>query len=220
MNAKTLIAHDIPALSIEQTGRDAFHLLSDYHVKHLPVLDGKKLVGILSEEDVFNHKLYEPISEYDFSMLRRFAVRSEEHIFEVMRVMGDNRLTVIPVVDDEGDYLGLISQNDLLRYFAQSAAFTESGSVIVLEMSRRDYSLSTISRILEEEDVKILSSFVTSSTDPETVELTLKLNRHDLGRAIASLERHEYMVKETFGDLEYADGMQERFDSFMNYLNV
>jgi len=220
MNAKTLIAHDIPALSIEQTGRDAFHLLSDYHVKHLPVLDGKKLVGILSEEDVFNHKLYEPISEYDFSMLRRFAVRAEEHIFEVMRVMGDNRLTVIPVVDDEGEYLGLITQNDLLRYFAQSAAFTESGSVIVLEMNRRDYSLSTISRILEEEDVKILSSFVTSSIDPETVELTLKLNRHDLGRAIASLERHDYLVKETFGDLEIADGMQERYDSFMNYLNV
>lgn len=220
MTAKTLIAHDIPALSIEQTGRDAFHLLSDYHVKHLPVVDGRQLVGILSEEDVFNHKLYEPISEYDFSMLRRFSVREDEHIFEVMRVMGDNRLTVIPVVNGEGEYIGLISQNDLLRYFATSASFTESGAVLVLEMARRDYSLSTIARILEEEDVKILSSFVTSNADPENVELTLKLNRHDLGRAIASLERHDYLVKESFGELEYADGMKERYESFMSYLNV
>jgi CBS domain-containing protein len=220
MTAKNLIAHDIPALSLEQTGRDAFHLLSDYHVKHLPVVNGTQLAGILSEEDIFNHKLYEPVGEYDFSMLRHYAVREQEHIFEVMRVMGENRLTVIPVIDDAGNYVGLISQNDLLRYFATTAAFTETGAVLVLEMSRRDYSMTTIARIIEEEDVKILSAFVTSGSDPEMLELTLKLNRHDLGKAIASLERHEYLVKEQFGGLEYADEMKERFDSFMNYLNL
>ena len=60
MTAKNLIAHDIPALTVDQTGRDAFHMLNDYHVKHLPVLEDGHLVGILSEEDVFNHKLYDP----------------------------------------------------------------------------------------------------------------------------------------------------------------
>jgi CBS domain-containing protein len=220
MTAKNLIAHDIPALSLEQTGRDAFHLLNDYHVKHLPVVNDQLLVGILSEEDIFNHKLYEPISEYDFSMMRRYVVRDKDHVFEVIRVMGENRLTVVPVIDETGKYLGLITQNDLLHYFATTTSTTEPGAVLVLEMGRRDYSLSAISRIVEEEDVKILSSFVTSGDDPDTVVLTLKLNRHDLGRTIASLERHEFTVKETFGELEYADEMKERYDSFMNYLNV
>lgn len=220
MTAKTLIAHDIPALSLQQTGRDAFHLLSDYHVKHLPVIDEGKLVGILSEEDVFNHKLYEPISEYDFSLLRRAAVLEDEHVFEVMRIMGDMRLTVIPVADAEGNYQGLISQNDLLRFFAQTASFTEQGAVLLLQMPRRDYSLSTIARIVEEEKVKILSAFVTSSADPEYVELTLKLDSTDLARVIASLERHEYDVKETFGELERSDFMQERYDALMHYLNI
>ncbi len=220
MTAKTLIAHDIPPLKIEQTGKDAFHVLNDYHVKHLPVVDGRRLVGLLSEEDIFNHKLYEPISEYDFSMHRRFAVHENEHLFEVMRLMGDHRLTVVPVVDDEGNYLGLISQNDLLRYFANTASFTENGAVLVLEMNRRDYSLATIARIMEEDRVNILSSFVTSVPDPEHIELTLKVNRHDLARTIASLERHNYTVKDTFGELENADALQDRYDSLMQYLNV
>jgi len=220
MTAKSLIALDIPSLSVEQTGRDAFHLLSDYHVRHLPVVDEGKLVGILSEEDIFNHKLYDPIGSYDFSLVRRFAVRENEHVFEVMRVMGENRLTVIPVVDDAGNYLGLVSQNDLLRFFANTASFTESGAVLVLEMHRRDYSLSTITRIVEDEDVKVLNTFVTSSPDPENVEVTLKLDRHDLGRVIASLERHGYEVKELFGELEHADGMRERYESLMNYLSI
>lgn len=220
MTAKRLIAHDIPALSLQQTGRDAFHLLSDYHVKHLPVVHEGKLVGLLSEEDVFNHKLYDPISEYDFSLLRRAAVMEDEHIFEVMRMMGDMRLTVIPVVDAEGNYQGLISQNDLLRFFANTASFTEQGAVLVLQMPRRDYTMSAISHIIEDENVKILSAFVTSAPDPEQVELTLKLDRSDLSRVIASLERHDYIVKETFGELERSDFIRDRYDALMHYLNL
>ncbi len=220
MTAHSLIAYDIPALTTEQTGKDAFHALNDHHVKHLPVIEGQRLVGILSEEDIFNHKLYEPIREYDFSLLRRFAVRGTDHIFEVMRVMGDNRLTVVPVVDETGNYLGLIAQNDLLRFFANSASFAEPGGVLVLEMNRRDYSLATIARIVEDEDAKILSAFVTSDANAEMIELTLKINRQELSRVVASLERYEYDVKESFAELDYADSLQERYDSLMNYLNI
>jgi signal-transduction protein with cAMP-binding, CBS, and nucleotidyltransferase domain len=220
MTAKTLIEHDIPALSLQQTGRDAFHLLGEYHVKHLPVVQEGKLVGILSEEDVFNHKLYDPISEYDFSLMRRAAILEDEHIFEVMRMMGELRLTVLPVIDTEGNYRGLISQNDLLRYFAQTASFAEQGAVLVLQMPRRDYSLSNISHLVEDENVKIMSAFVTSAPNPEYIELTLKLDRTDLSRVISSLERHDYDVKETFGELERSDFIRERYDALMHYLNL
>ncbi|MBK8969204.1 MAG: CBS domain-containing protein [Saprospiraceae bacterium] len=220
MTAESFIAYDIPALKVEQTGRDAFHALNDHHVKHLPVVDGERLVGILSEEDIFNHKLYEPIAEYNLAMPGRFAVHSSDHLFEVMRVMGDNRLTVIPVVDDQGNYLGLIAQNDLLRYFANSASFTEPGGVLVLEMNRRDYSLATIARIIEEEDAKILSSFVSSEASTEMLELTIKINRQELSRVVAALARYEYEVKESYAELDYADSLQERYDSLMSYLNV
>ncbi|MEO6039013.1 MAG: CBS domain-containing protein, partial [Saprospiraceae bacterium] len=73
---------------------------------------------------------------------------------------------------------------------------------------------------MEEDHVNILSSFVTSVADPENIELTLKVNRHDLARTISSLERHNYVVKQTFGELESADALQERYNSLMHYLNV
>lgn len=220
MTAQSLIAYDIPALATEQTGKDAFHALNDHHVRHLPVVEHGRLVGIISEEDIFNHKLYEPIGEYDFSMLRRYSVRAADHVFEVMRVMGDNRLTVIPVVDAQGGYLGLVTLSDLLRFFANSASFTEPGGVLVLEMSRRDYSLATIARIVEEERAAILSTFVTSGPDAEVVEVTIKVNRQDLSRVVAALQRYEYDVKETFAEIGYADTLQERYDSLMSYLQV
>jgi acetoin utilization protein AcuB len=220
MTAKSLIARDIPALSVQQTGRDAYHLLSDFHVKHLPVVEAGQLVAILSEEDIFNHKLSQPIGEYDFSLLRNCSVREDEHLFEIMRVMGENRLTVIPVTDDENRYLGMVSQHDLLRFFANTASFAEPGSVIVLEMSRRDYSLATLARIVESEDTKIVSSFVTSAASSENIEVTLKLDRLEAARVIASFERYEYDVKEVYAESSYTDALQDRLQGLMNYLNI
>jgi acetoin utilization protein AcuB len=220
MTAIDLIAHDIPALKIEQTGRDAFHLLSDHHVKHLPVIDGNRLVGILSEEDVFNHKLYEPVSEYNFSMMRTFSVHSNEHLFEIMRIMGENRLTIIPVTDIEGNYMGMVSQNMLLRAFSITTAFAMPGGILIIELDRRDYSLTTIARAVEEEGAKVLTSIITSTPDSEVLELTLKVNRDDVTRIAAALERYGFSVKRTFAEDDYSAAVRERYDSFMNYLNV
>jgi acetoin utilization protein AcuB len=220
MTALELIAHDIPALKIEQTGRDAYHLLSDHHVKHLPVVDGTRLVGILSEEDIFNHKLYDSVSEYDFSMLRTFSVRANEHLFEIMRIMGENRLTVIPVVDNDGNYLGMVSQNMMLRSFSTTTAFAMPGGILILEMNRRDYSLTTIARCVEEESAKILTSIVTSTPDSELIEVTLKINRDDVSRIVAGLERFGFTVKHSFAEDAYSESVRERYDSLMNYLSI
>jgi acetoin utilization protein AcuB len=87
-------------------------------------------------------------------------------------------------------------------------------------MPLRDYALSTIARIFEEEHVRILSAFVTSVPNVEKVELTLKLDRHDLARAIASLERHEFEIKESFGETDRSELLRDRYDALMHYLNV
>ncbi len=220
MTAQMLMAQEIPPLRMDQTGKDAFRALSDYHVHHLPVVQDGRLVGLLSEEDIFNHKLYEPISEYDFSMLRRYFVRHTDHVFDVMRVMGEHRLTVIPVVDDANNYLGLITLGDLLRFFAHTASLTEPGSVLVLEVARRDYSLAMLARIVEEENAKILAAFVTSTPDNDCLEVTLKISTQNLGRVLAALHRYEYSVKHSFAESDYIDALRERYDSLMAYLNV
>jgi acetoin utilization protein AcuB len=219
MVALDLISREITPLRTDQNGKDALMLLSEFHVRHLPVVENLQLVGLVSEEAVYNHKLTELIGTYDLSP-RHITVGEQDHVFEVMRVMGENRLTIIPVVDGEGKYLGLVSQGDLMRFFSETTSFTEPGGILVLEMEKRDYSLSKIAAMVEAENASILSVLITSTLQSEQLEVTLKVNKQELNRVAASLERHDIYVKNAFTESDFQDNLKERYDSLMSWLNV
>ncbi len=219
MVAQDLISREIVPLRADQTGKDALALLSEHHVRHLPLAEEGRFSGLVSEEDVFNHKLSDPLGSFALSP-RRVTALATDHVFDVMRTMGENRLTVIPVVDVAGAYLGLISQTDLMRFFAETTAFTEPGSVLVLEMPKRDYSLTQIASMVEAEGAAVLSSLITSSPSDELIELTLKINQPETARIASAIERHGIEVRHSFTEAELQDNLMDRYDSLMSWMNV
>lgn len=220
MTAREIADLDLRPLQLTQTGRDAFHLMSDLHLRHLPVVEQGQLIGILSEDDIFGNRLYDTLENCDFSHHAPLSARADDHVFDVFRLMAQHQLSSIPVLDDEGEYLGLITESDILRCIANLGAFSEQGALVVLQMPKRDYSLTQLSRIVEEENAKILSASVSSLSDPEYMALTLKINRNDVSRIIASFERFGYDVLETYSTLEHDDPLRERYQSLMRYLEV
>jgi CBS domain-containing protein len=219
MIASELISQTVSPLRTSDLGEEAITIMNIFHVKHLPIVNNEQLLGVISEEEILNHDLNEAIGSYQLSMRRPYA-NIEDHMFDVMAVMGENSLTVIPVVNNEGDYKGLITQDDIIQFYANSFSFTENGSILVIKTSRRDYSLAEISRIIEMENAAILSAFLTQSADSEEILVTIKLNVQDIQRIIATLERYGYNIKATFAETEYLDSLKERYDSLMHFLNV
>jgi len=219
MTADTLISNSIIPLRTSDTGEEALEMMNDFSIRHLPIVNNKQLLGLISEDDVLNYDISEPIGSYSLSLLRPY-VRESDHIYEVMRILAESQLTVIPVINEEGDYIGLITQEDLLVFFAKTGTFTEPGSIMVLEMSRRDYSMAEIARIVESESALILSSFISSYGDSARIDVTIKVNRQNVQPIIATFNRFDYHVKATFNESEYVDSLKERFDALMSYLKV
>ena len=118
----------------------------------------------------------EAVGSYELKMLHPY-VHDRDHIYDIMRLLNEYRLTMIPVVDKDQNYLGVVTLHDLLKYFAESASFSEHGSVIVLSVNRHNYSLAQIARIVESEGGIILNSFITSSPDSTELQITLKINQ-------------------------------------------
>ncbi len=147
-------------------------------------------------------------------------VKKNDHIYEVMRLLAEHQLTVIPVIDEEGDYMGMVSLEDVLNYFAKTAAFSESGSIVVLEFHARNYSLAEIARIVEAENAQILSTFVTSYPDSSLAEVTLKINRSEIHTILKAFSRFGYEIKASYNEGEYLESLQENYDALMSYLSV
>jgi acetoin utilization protein AcuB len=219
MIAKDLISEEIHPLRTSDTGEDALAIMSDFHVRHLPIVNGTQLLGLISENEILDSDTDEPVGSYTLEMTHPF-VYDRNHIYDIMRLLNEYRLTLIPVVDKAQNYLGVVTLEDLLKFFAESASFGEHGSVIVLTVNRFNYSLSQIARIVESENTVILNSFITSMPDSTEIDITLKLNRSDISKILASFRRFDYDIKASFSESEYIDSLQEHYESLMSYLSV
>ena len=219
MVAENLISSAVLPLRTSDTGKMALASMENFNVRHLPIVNDLQLLGVISEEDILIHNANEPIGSYPLSLIRPF-VKKTDHVYEVMRLLAEYHLTIIPVVNEEGDYIGMVSLEDVLNYFAKTAAFSEAGSIIVLEFQQRGYSLAEIARLVEAEGAAILSTFVTSHPDSSLVEVTLKINRQDIHSILNAFNRFGYEIKASFNEEEYLDALQERFDALMSYLNI
>jgi len=219
MIAKELISNLIMPLSPGDTLEQALTIMSIYHVKHLPIVENDKLLGILSEDDATTNNPDTTIGNISTSKTYAFVSRND-HVFEILARLAQNKMTTVPVVDEQENFVGIVTQDDLITYYADSFSFKEPGSIVVIETSRREYSLSEVSRVIELENAAILSTFITAIENTEVLLLTIKINQQEISTIISALERYDYNIKASFTEDEFEDNLKDRYDQLMNYLNV
>jgi hypothetical protein len=128
---------------------------------------------------------------------------------------------MIAVVDRENNYLGVVTMEDAISAFADSLSIQSNGAVLVLSMNMTDYSLFEIARVIESENTKILSSFLSSDPlDDSKIKLTLKLDKTELRHVKATLERFGYRILDHFQEEEGISGEQERIDNLFRFLQI
>ncbi len=219
MIAENLISDQIIPLRTSDTGSEALGIMNEFYVRHLPIVNQEELLGLLSEEDILDNDVEEPVGSYNLS-LPPPAVRATDHLYDVMRLIADHHLSVVPVITDQNRYVGLITAEEVIRHFAESGAFREPGGIIVLEMTRQDYSLAQIARIVESENAVILSVHVQSFPDSPRIDVTIKVNKQNITNILATFERFEFKIKATFNEVALFDTLRERYDSLVSYLSV
>ena len=100
-------------------------------------------------------------------------------LHQVMKMIAEYRLTGVPVIDLDENYMGLITINSLLNFYASNFSFKEPGSIIVLEMSKPDYSLAHLAQIIESNKAVVLSTQISANHDSTNILVTLKINKQD-----------------------------------------
>jgi CBS domain-containing protein len=220
MLARELISDVLPALKTSDSGVHALNWMEIFRVKHLPIVNHQQFLGLISDQDIYSlNDPNEPVGNHELSLKRPY-VEEDQHIYEVIEVLSRLRLTLVPVLNAESHYLGVITQEDLTREFANLSAMQHPGGIVVLTMNENDYSLTEISNIVESNNSRILSLYVSNVPEAGKMNVTLKLNTTDLGAILSTFNRYGYDISASYMNSPDLDEFyQDRFDEFLNYLN-
>jgi predicted transcriptional regulator len=215
-----LINNNIPRLQLQDSIIKAMQLVNDFRVTHLPVVSDDTFLGLLSEEDLLDaedDKLSIEILQEHFI---RASVKDNVHFLNAVNASILNDTNIVPVVNEEGELVGVIPTIDLLKTLGNFAGANEIGGIIVLEMERSQFAISEISRIVESNDCTILH--LNSYVDPITgmLTVTLHLNKREIAAVVATFERYEYDVIYFFGDENFENEIHSNYRHLMNYLDI
>lgn len=126
MNVSDVMTADPVTLDVGVSLRRAFAVLDELDVRHLPVIEEGRLVGMLSDRDL--REVRAALSENGGNMPRVadlmsgdvVSVDPETDLVEVIQIMLEEKFGALPVVDDDDRVIGIVSYVDLLREFAKT----------------------------------------------------------------------------------------------------
>ncbi len=222
MLLRNLIHDLVPPLKTTDTAQRALQWMDAFRQSNLPVIsETGAYMGMVYEKDLMKLEIKD-VPLFTLSIpFNRLYVNEYQHIFDAIKFSANNDFTVIPVLNDNEQYLGLLTVMDIIRALAEANSVQNPGGIVVLEVDKTRYTLGEITRIVESEGAQILSaSAVVSIADPEIVEVTLKINFIDLTRILAGFYRHNFDVKASYHQSEFQPDLQSRYDAFMNYLKM
>ena len=221
MIAEELINQMIPPLKVTDDAHKAIVWMEEFRCSHLPVVEQGELMGFISEEIILESNDIERRLD-DFNLVGQDCVVSlQAHFYDILKVAGEHKIQMVAVVDEAHCFVGVITVQDMMTSFAQTASVQMPGSILVLSMDLIDYSLAEISRYIEENNAKVISSTMTEDPmDKGKIKLTLKINQNDLKRIVATLERFNYRVIGRYQEIKEESGEKEKIDMLLRYLDI
>ena len=220
MKANELISSSIIHLHPDDSGDRAIEMMEEMKVYHLPVVRNNFYLGILSESEILSWDSPSEFIHEHLDELSSPSIQETQHLFDIIEIVEKNSISIIPVLDEKNLYLGSITNRKLLYTIAKSTVIKSNGSVIVLNIKNTDYSMYEISKIIESNNAKILSSYVTSTPEMEYIDVTIKLNTMETNSIIKDLKRFDYNIIASYEQKDSQDDFIDRYESLMRFINI
>lgn len=221
MQAHEFINNLIPPLKLGDKASMALAWMEEIRTDALPVVDQGRFLGFIGDEVIFDQNDGNQFIGTIPIEAGSCWVYTDKHIYDVLRVASENQSNLVAVLDRENSYQGVITMEDAIAAFADSLSIQSQGGVLILSMNMTDYHLSEISRLVESENTKILSCFITSDPlDENKIKLTLKLDRTDLKHVRATLERFGYRIIDHFQEEQSVNDSDDRIGNLLRFLDI
>jgi len=209
MLVRDLMQSNVVTAAADTPLSTAASLMSQFRIRHLPVVAGDRLLGLISDRDLkasvaslaVGHQRPDPgapgraLTAGDLMRPTVVTVGSTTPPEDAARLLAEYRIGSLPVVDD-GRFVGIVTDTDLLAFFARVVVGREPSARLEIVVPPRGPSLIEIIQVLENFGGRLVSLLVCSEPDRPN-QLVVRLTTSDPGPMVAALRAADYTVRQT-----------------------
>ena len=203
-------------------GNDTISAVQDFFIElafsHFPVLDDGVYLGCIASDDVETFEMSKTVNDYRYT-LAGFFVRINDIWLDVLEVFAKNQTNIVPVLDENNQYIGYYELEDIMKFFHETPFLKEAGGIIVVRKGIIDYSMGQITQIVESNNGKLLGLFI-SEADAHSVQVTMKISLGAINEIIQTFRRYNYEIISEHQEDNYINNLKERSDYLDKYLNI
>ena len=189
---------------------EALRLTTQRGIRHLPVLDGDRLVGILSDRDL-KRAMASPATSLEAHELNYLLdrLRVEEimtrtvitvsrlaPLEEAACLMVQEKIGALPVTD-EGRLIGLVTETDVLRLFVRAMGAGEPSSRLDVTLDNRPHALAEAVQAIDAAGADI-SSIMTLVGEDGSKQMILRVRTINPLPVVWALEAHRFSARQAW----------------------
>lgn len=203
------MTHPVVFVSPSMSIQDALQLMRRENIRRTPVVEGGKLVGIVSDKDLLNaspsdatslsvwelNYLLSKITVHEVMTGAVITVTEDTPIEEAARIMSDNKIGGLPVVRD-GSVVGIITETDLFRLLLELTGAREFGVRATFLLEDKPGELAKVIDAVAENGGNVIAIGTFSGDDQATREILMKISGVDDATITEIIEEYAIKVKD------------------------
>ncbi len=186
----------------ETTIQDAVSLMKKHSIRHLPVLEGKRLVGLVTDGDmrqIFVASLIEELAIDDVMIKDPITVTVDTEIEEAAKIIYYNKIGALPVIDEGNEILGIITVADIMAAFIELMGVLQSSSRIDIVLGNNPEAFEEVSRIIGSNGGEIISVGMAPRSNADKSIYFFRLKKCDVVQIVQALEKAGYKILTSMG---------------------
>ena len=179
---------DLVTVTKDEKMTVAKKVMKEKNIRHLPVVDGKKLIGLVTNMDIRKaeaspatsleirelHYLLDKLTVGEIMTRNVITISPDISIEEATTLLHDNKIGCLPVVED-GNLVGILTENDVMEILIEVMGMKEKGSRVEVIVDDKPGALADITRIIKEHNVNITSLVTDAADEPGKRLVVFKL---------------------------------------------
>jgi acetoin utilization protein AcuB len=212
MLVKKWMSKEAICVSPDDSMQQAVNLMKEHDIRLLPVMKGKKLVGVLSDGDLkkasasgagaldVRDLLYHAYKTKIKDIMTKdvITIPFDQTVDEAARVLQKNKISGVPVVDHKAAVVGVLTKDDIFNVLISLTAMGSRGIQLAFHVQDRPGSIKELTDVIRNHGgriASILSSFEHAPPGHRNVYIrTFNLDRSKLAEMIKTLKEKANML--------------------------